>query len=167
MFLCCPWRLQFFLGGAVFGTTPPAPQTPQRKSTKSHWNKAIPKQKHHLPSSNIHTFLLFRTLLLRFSVCFLPLHDIELLQLQVTTYIPFFKHQKNFSTKNKPPSPSLPMRSQAGEVRKDITDEECQGGCVQAETGRFRSWWCFCGRLKAGKKNKEEERWQFQCGFLL
>ena len=23
-------------------------------------------------------------------------------------------------------------RSQAGEVRKDITDEECQGGCVQA-----------------------------------
>ena len=24
------------------------------------------------------------------------------------------------------------LRSQGGEVKKDITDEECQGGCVQA-----------------------------------
>ena len=27
---------------------------------------------------------------------------------------------------------TLSLRSQGGEVRKDITDEECQGGCVQA-----------------------------------
>jgi hypothetical protein len=37
------------------------------------------------------------------------------------------------------PSPLSPsrcvlsvLRSQGGEVKKDITDEECQGGCVQA-----------------------------------
>ena len=98
----------FFWGGC-FWYYPPAPQPPQRKTTTFHWNKAIPKQKHNLPSSNIHTFFLFRTCLLRFSVCF-SCHCMTFIvtsyKLQ-PTYIPFFLAPKKLLKKKQPPSRSL------------------------------------------------------------
>ena len=63
------------------------------------------------------------------------------------------------------------LRSQGGEVKKDITDEECQGGCVQAAPSGSWGARVACLSVHAPffllEKNNKEEPWQFHVAFVV